>query len=85
MDIDSSVEGSQEESMQLGAAHRSICNTAEMDPKVPRIFGHVRLVPKKHEERFGFKIRKLKIIWYELETHFSFKEPGLSFDKFTYH
>lgn len=48
MDIDSSIEGSQEESVQLGAAHRSMCNTAKMDPKVPRIFGHMQLVPKVH-------------------------------------
>lgn len=48
VDIDSSFEGSQEESMQLGAANRSMCNTAKMDPKVPRIFGHVQLVPKVH-------------------------------------
>lgn len=48
VDTDSSLEGSQEESTQLGAAHRSMCNTAKMDPKVPRIFGHLQLVPKVH-------------------------------------
>ena len=48
MDIDSSIEGSQAESVQREAAHRSMCNTARMDPKVPRIFGHVQLVPKVH-------------------------------------
>lgn len=48
MEIDSSLEGSQEESVQLGAAHRPMCNTVEMDPKVPRISGHMQVVPKVH-------------------------------------
>lgn len=48
VDTDSSLEGSQEESTQLGAAHRSMCNTAKMDAKVPRIFGRVQLVTKVH-------------------------------------
>lgn len=48
MEIDSSLEGSQEEIMQLGAAHRPMCSTVEVDPKVPRISGHVQVVPKVH-------------------------------------
>jgi len=46
VEIDSSIEGSQEESMQLGAAHRPMCNTVKTDPRVPRISGHVQVVPK---------------------------------------